>query len=352
MSWRIIRALVIKDIKIFFRDKFFGVMTIFAMALYIVIYFLMPSTMNETIEIGLYVPHAANLFGNIPEHEALIVRTMETEDELKQSIIDKKLYMGISVPDDVLQSVMSGEKPKVFAYYSSEMPDEMKEMYTIFLSEMINEMSGHKLNIDDVEIVLGPDMGGRQIPYSDRMIPLLAFMIIIMETFGLANLIASEVEKETVQALLATPMKVVDLFVGKGITGVSLAFVQVVLFFAVTGSLTRNISLVMLSLLLGSIMVTGLAFLIASISRDLMSVVGWGTLLVIVLGIPAVSIIFPGPVSGWIKVIPSFYLVDTLHRAVNFDIGWNGNATNVLSLVGFNIVFITLGIMTLKRKLA
>ena len=134
------------------------------------------------------------------------------------------------------------------------------------------------------------------------------------------------------------------------ITGVFLAFSPAVLLMVITGSLTQNVLLIITSLLLGSIMVTGLAFFIASISKDMMSVIAWGTLLMIVLFIPAFTVIFPGPVSGWIKVIPSFFLVDTLHRAVNFDIGWSGNLNNIMFLIGFNIIFVFLGIITLKRK--
>lgn len=349
MSWRTIKTLIAKDFKLFFRNKFFGVMTIFGIILYLVFYFIMPNTVDEKIEIGLYAPQAFSMFYENIE-EGLIIRNMKTEDELKQAVTDKELHIGISIPEDIQKSLMSGKKPQIFVYYSSDLSDEIKEMYTILIGEMINQMSGFEIDIDEVEIVLGPDMGGKQIPYRDRMLPLFAVMLLITETLGLANLITSELEDGTIQALLTTPMKVTDLFVGKGVTGVFLAFSPAVLLMIITGSLTQNVSLIIISLLLGSIMVTGLAFFIASISKDMMSVIAWGTLVMIVLFIPAFTVIFPGPVSGWIKVIPSFFLVDTLHRAVNFDIGWSGNLNNIMFLIGFNIIFVLLGIITLKRK--
>lgn len=350
MNWRTIKTLIAKDFKLFFRNKFFGVMTIFGIILYLVFYFIMPNTVDEKIEIGLYAPQAFSMFYENIEEEGLIIRNMKSEDELKQAVMDKELHIGISIPEDIQKSLLSGKKPQIFVYYSSDLSDEIKEMYTILIGEMINQMSGFKIDIDEVEIVLGPDMGGKQIPYRDRMLPLFAVMLLITETLGLANLITSELEDGTIQALLTTPMKVTDLFVGKGITGVFLAFSPAVLLMVITGSLTQNVLLIITSLLLGSIMVTGLAFFIASISKDMMSVIAWGTLLMIVLFIPAFTVIFPGPVSGWIKVIPSFFLVDTLHRAVNFDIGWSGNLNNIMFLIGFNIVFVLLGIITLKRK--
>lgn len=349
MNWRTIKTIIAKDFKLFFRNKFFSIMTIFGIIIYLVFYFIMPNTVDEKIEIGLYAPQAFSIFYENIE-EGLIIRNMKNEDELKQAVTDKELHIGILIPEDIQKSLISGKKPQIFVYYSSDLSDEIKEMYTILIGEMINEMSGFEIDIDQVEIVLGPDMGGKQIPYRDRMLPLFAVMLLVTETLGLANLITSELESGTIQALLTTPMKVIDLFVGKGVTGVFLAFSPAVLLMIITGSLTQNVLLIITSLLLGSIMVTGLAFLIASISKDMMSVMAWGTLLMIVLFIPAFTVIFPGPVSGWIKVIPSFFLVDTLHRAVNFDIGWSGNLNNIMFLIGFNIIFVFLGIITLKRK--
>lgn len=349
MNWQTIKTLIIKDFRLFIRDKFFGFITIFSIVLYLVIYFVMPKTVDEKIEIGLYSPHSSYSIDKNTEG-GLIFRFVKSEDDLKQAIREKELHIGIFIPEDIQKSLMSGKKPQLLVYYSSEISDEIKEMYTILIGEILNQMSGSKIDIEKTEIILGPDMGGKQIPLRDYMLPLFALMLIVTETLGLANLITSELEKGTIHALLVTPMKVVDLFVGKGITGVFLAFSPAILLLIVTGNLTQNISLIIITILLGSIMVTGLAFFIASISKNIMSVVAWGTLLIIGFLIPGFAVIFPGPVSGWIKIIPSFFLVEILHRAVNFKIGWSGNLNNLLYLIGFNVVFVFLGIITLQRK--
>lgn len=349
MNRRIITTLIVNDYKNLIRDKFVSIMSILGLALFILFYFLMPNNIDETIEIGVYAPHASNMYKNIPE-KALIIREAKTENELKQSIIDKKFFIGISIPDDLLKAAMSGNRPKIFVYHSSGITDEIQEMITVLIGEIVNEMSGYKISIENIEMVLGPDMGGKQIPYRDRLLPCLVFMLLISEIIGLTNLITSELRMGTIQALMTTPMKVVDFFIGKGISGIFLGLSQIALLMILTKSLNQNMSIIVTALLLGSMMVTGLAFIIASISKDMMSVIGWSTLLMIVLVIPPFIVIFPGPVSGWIKTIPSFFLVDVLHRAVNFDIGWRGNVKNILLLSGFNIVFVFTGIVTLKRK--
>jgi ABC-2 type transport system permease protein len=99
-------------------------------------------------------------------------------------------------------------------------------------------------------------------------------------------------------------------------------------------------------------MVTGIGFLLASAGRDLMSVMAWGLPAIIVLAVPAFGVMFPGTVSDWVKVIPSYYLVDTVHLSANFGLGWGDIWQNLLILLGFDIAFIGLGIIALRRKLS
>jgi hypothetical protein len=57
MNPRIVGALVQKDVSLFFRNGFFTVITVLAIVFYLVIYFLMPGSVDETLDIGLYAPN-------------------------------------------------------------------------------------------------------------------------------------------------------------------------------------------------------------------------------------------------------------------------------------------------------
>ena len=91
MNWRIIKSLVLKDFLLFFRDKFFGIMTIAGLIMYIIFYLLMPNKVDEKIEIGLYSALSVNLFEKF-EEEGLVIVKVETDSILKQAIIDKKSW--------------------------------------------------------------------------------------------------------------------------------------------------------------------------------------------------------------------------------------------------------------------
>ena len=95
---------------------------------------------------------------------------------------------------------------------------------------------------------------------------------------------------------------------------------------------------------------TGVAFLIASVGRDLMSVMGWGILALLLLALPTFTVLIPGLVSDWIRLIPSYYLVDTVFQVLNFGATWADVAHNLLLLAAWSAAIMALGVVVLRRK--
>ena len=73
------------------------------------------------------------------------------------------------------------------------MPEEIKDAVEVMIRELAYQQTGQVLTIEITEEILGTDMAGMQIPPRDRIRPLFAILLIMMETFGLANLISEEV---------------------------------------------------------------------------------------------------------------------------------------------------------------
>ena len=348
MNWRIIGALVSKDFSLFFRNRFFAVVTIIGIIAYLAIYFVMPKSVNESLEIGLYAPVIPPAFEQI--EEGLEVQVVESEEALKEAVISGQYVAGITLPVDIMEKFMSGQKPQINVYFASDVPEEIKDTIEVLIRELAFRQTGQALAITMTEEILGQDMIGMPIPPRDRMRPLFAILLILTETFGLANLIREEVERRTIQALLVTPMTVKELFTAKGIVGISLAFGQAILFMAIVGGMSQQPLIILVTLLLGAVLVTGIAFIIASLAKDMMSVMAWGVVTLIPLLVPSTSVIFPGAITGWVKVIPSYYLVDTVHRVANFGAGWGDVWLNLLILVGFDLAIVWIGIIALRRK--
>ena len=349
MNWRIIRALVSKDFSLYFRNRFFAVVTVLGIVFYLAIYFWMPKSVDESLDIGLYTPAMLPAFEQV-EGEGLKLQVVETEEELKEGVINGQYIAGIALPSDIMEDLISGQKPEISLYFSPDVPQETKDAVEFIIRELVYQQTGQPLTVEVSEEILGPDMMGMQIPPRDRIRPLLAVMLLIFETYGLANLIAEEVERGTIQALLVTPVSVRGFFISKGITGISLAFGQAALFMAIVGGMNQQPLIIIVTLLLGAVLVTGIGFIIASLSKDLMSVLAWGMVALIPLFIPSFGVMFPGAVTGWIKFIPSYYLIDTVHRTASFGAGWGDIWLNLLILIGCDLVLVWIGIMALRRK--
>jgi ABC-2 type transport system permease protein len=350
MNPQIVSALVVKDLSLFFRNRFFALITMLALVFYALIYFIMPSSVDEFLELGLYAPQIPPILSGQMENEGLRLVRADSEEALIQAVDDGEVKVGVVIPADLQANLAAGEKERINIYFSASLPAELEGVYDVFLQELAFMMVGQPLQLETVEEILGRDMAGEQIPQRDRMIPLFAVFMLMMETIGLASLISAEVEAGTLQALFVTPLRVEGLFLSKGITGVGLAFVQVALFLLVTGSLAQQPVLILATMLVGSILVTGLAFLLSSASKDMVSVMARGILALLILAIPSFGVMFPGAVSDWVKIIPSYYMVDTVHQAANLGAGWGDLWANLVILSGFSALFFALGIVALKRK--
>lgn len=354
MSWNIIGTLLRKDFMLYFRNRFFAFVTILALVFYILIYLVMPQTVDESLSIAVYAPSIPPIVLNFLSDNDLTIQSFDSDEALQAAVTTGEYPVGIVLSGDFLTSILGGQPTSLRAYFSSNTPVEINDAMRTVLRNAFNELSyslsGSPLNVTFEEEVLGPDMLGQQIAMRDRMLPLFASFLLLVETMGLGSLISEEVERRTLQAVLTTPARVLDVFTSKAILGIGLALVQAVALMALTNTLRANVPLLLVTLLLGSILVTGIAFLIASAARDLMAVLGWGILVILVLSIPSFGVIFPGTVSEWVKAIPSFYLVDTIHRVVNFSADWNAVGPNLLALLAFSVVIFGLGVLALERK--
>jgi ABC-2 type transport system permease protein len=119
---------------------------------------------------------------------------------------------------------------------------------------------------------------------------------------------------------------------------------------ALVGGFNHSPLIVLVTLLLGSAMVVGIGFLLASLARDVTVVTGWGVLIMIILAVPGFGSTIPGLLSGWTKIIPSFYLTDTVSRVVNYGAGWGDISLNIAILAAFTSAAVALGLFSLRRR--
>lgn len=344
-------AMLRKDLILYFSNRFFAFITVLGLVFYIGAYFVMPKTVDETIELAFYAPTLPEQLQNqLQEAEGVRVIPFTSAEAVRTAVADGEYEVGVALADDFAAALAAGRPTTARAWFGAGFPDEFKGLYLTFLDELGYLLGGRPLNVQVTEELIGVDRAGQQIPLRDRMLPLFAVLLLVMEMMGLASLIAGEVGSGTLTALLVTPLRVEGLFLAKGVFGAGLAFAQATLLMALTGGLQRQPGLILLALLLGAIMVTGLAFLIASVAGDLMSVMGWSMLGMLLLALPAFSVLVPGITSGWVQALPSWPLVNTVYRVARDGWGWGDAAGQLLALSLWSAAFTAVGVWVLQRR--
>ena len=349
MNPRIIGSLVRKDLSIFFRNRFFALITVLGIIIYLVVYFVMPTSVDTTLKIGLFEPEAIPALDQLQTEGMEFERTV-SEEQLRQDVSEGKYVAGISLPADTLDRLLAGGKPTISVFFAADTPQETRDAIEAVIRELGYQLTGQSLALEVAQEVLGTDLGGTPLPPRDRLRPLLAVMLIMIETMGLATLISEEIERRTIQALLVTPATAADIFIAKGIAGISLAFGQAALFMAIVGGLNQQPLVVLAALFLGAVLVIAAGFIIGAVAKDILSVLAWSLPVIIILIIPSMGVAFPGSATGWVEALPSYYLVDTVHRASNFGAGWSDVWQDLLILLGFDLALAWLGIVILRRR--
>jgi ABC-2 type transport system permease protein len=349
MNARVIIALLKKDIALFMSNRFYMLITFLGIIFYVAIYFVLPAKVDEKLSLAMYAPVMPPAFSQLANQEGANVELYSSEDTLKQAVLDDDYQVAIALPADIVDTWSKGGRPEITVYYASAVPPEVSAAVVALVKELAYAQTGQALSFETTEEILGPDRLGDQIALRDRLLPLMAVFILLVEILTLASLISVEIEQGTARALLVTPMRTSDMFIAKGVLGVGLAFLQAVLFMAVVGGFSNQPLIILTTLIIGSAMAVGVGFLLASLARDVMSVTGWGILVLIILAIPGFGTAIPGLISDWAKVIPSYYLTDTISQIANYRAGWGEVGTNLAILAGFTAVVIWAGMFTLRR---
>lgn len=351
MDFKRIGVLIKKDINLFFKNRFFSLITVLGIIFYIVIFFVLPKSVDDRIKIAIFSRKPLSRVYYFLENEDVEVYRVSSIDQLKDMINDEKVSFGIAFPENLKESISKGDAISIKVFVPSSVEKEMREAYQYIAKELAYIELGHSLNIESEEKIIGEDLTGRQIPPSNRIIPIFTLFLILTETLGLSNLIAEEIEVKTIFAILSTPVKVSEVFISKTLVGLITTFIPAIIFITITIGIKGNFPLLVLIILSGSLFTISIGFLVGSISRDFMGVMAYGVLFLIILILPALNVMTPGSFTGWVKTIPSYYLVDALHRVINFGAGFGDVFGYILILLLTGFVLFIIGELAIKRRL-
>ena len=191
--------IILKDLREFSRDRLWMILTPISLIFMIVLFLVLPETLNETITLGVYPSYLAESFSLLIDSETSEFQGLEIigftdEDQLADAVFDGsgEISMGIALPADFTESLLSGSGGSVSVYVSESVPQEMRLALSSGVREIAyaaqavyagrNPLSTLPVTLPDLQSsILGEDMAGRQIPLRDRIRPILVIMILLIE---------------------------------------------------------------------------------------------------------------------------------------------------------------------------
>ncbi len=412
-SITILGAILKKDLQSYARNKIYLFLTLLGLGFFVLIFWLIPDTVEETITIGI-TPSFETMIEETAtelkaegmaekeldflkedileeeisgEEEGIEIIAIEDEKHLK-SIVEgsMELYrledgqleiydttaknaekpsklkeaeqvdldIGLAFPHNYLTAMITGGKSATTIYTDAAVPPEVQEAMQGFVREMSFQIAGHGYPVefpDDELIILGEDRAGAQVSLQEQMRPLLALMVLLLETFAMASLISSEVLQRTITALRVTPMKIGHFLTAKTIFGTALAFSQGVLVLALIGSFTAdNWHFLLLVMFLGAVLFTSVAMIIGAAGKDFMGQLMYALLFTVPLMIPAFAVLLPGTAASWVQFIPSYPFVDLLVGITIYETGWAESWGPLIYSFSWVAVLYVIGLLILKRK--
>ncbi len=369
----IIWAIVLKDLREFSRDRLWIILTPLSLASLIAIFWLLPATVDESVTLGLHPAPMGHLFQTLVgdgegEARALKVVAFTDEKRLAAAVAGEleendaqEVAIGIAFPDDFVGAVQSGKPTTVTVYVNAAVPEEIRRAVTSGVRELAyglqaamalkNPVDALPVTLPAAEtIVVGEDRIGAQVPLREKLRPLMAIIMLVIEAMALAGLVAVEIERRTVTALLVTPATTGDVLAAKGITGAVLGSSQALVFLLATRSFGSHWWLVLILVVLGAAMMSAVGMIAGSAGKDFMSTLFGSIIFIVPLVIPAFATLFPGGTSTWIQWLPSHGLVAAMVDVVGYGRGVSEVAWHLGTTIGWVVVLFATAWLILKRR--
>jgi len=346
---RLIRTIIGKDLRQFARDRFFLFVTVLGLVFYVGMFWVLPDTVDEILQLGVSGDFALQGAG-----PGIDLAAFESEEALRAAVAEGAdgILAGLAFPAGFVPDLRAGRSVTVTMYVGAGIPAGAERAVGGFVEEIGYFVAGIEAPsslLTEVTVV-GVDRAGDPVSLRERFRPMFAFLVLLVESLALASLVSAEIHDRTVTAVLVTPASVGDFLSAKVVLGTALAFTEAVVLLAALSSLGSGVVALLVALFLGAVLVTGFALIAGSTGKDFIGIVFWSMLFLFPLLIPAVAALFPGAAAPWVRVLPSFGLVEAI-VAVTVDGEGLADVAGYLAVVAmWCVAVLGAGLLVLRRR--
>lgn len=165
------------------------------------------------------------------------------------------------------------------------------------------------------------------IPFNKMMVPLiLMFVVGFIGIFTMMSVIGQERSDQTIRAYKVTPSSLGKLLLSKHLLILTVSFITFsIIYLPLMGfdAYIKALLVILPTVLMGS----GIGVILGTFFDNPMGAMGWILLLMVLFGLPAVSLFAPIFSPDWLKFIPSYHTLFGLDAAMfpdsNSSVFWN-----------------------------
>lgn len=353
MNRTAVAAILRKDAQEYRADRFFLLMTVASIIFYPLLFWLLPAAVNETIRIGV-VQTGLDPVLEATSGAGIELTPYSSRADLEEVLVqgEDDLVAGLVFPSDFLATAGTAAAAPVTLLVTADVPPEIETTLQALVSDIAFGLRAEAppVNPQIDAVVLGTDRVGDQVSLREQLRPMIGFFVLIVETFALATLVASEVQQRTVTAVLVTPATKADFLAAKGLLGTGVAFAEAAFVMLLIGAFATGAPILLLTLLLGAAIVTGFGMVAGALGRDFMTVLFTSMLFMIPLMIPAFSALFPGSAASWVQALPTYGFVQIVVEVTTQGAGWAAVTPELLGLAAWGVAAFVLGTVVLGRR--
>jgi len=159
-----IGALIEKDLKLYFRNRFFLVVTLLGLVAFVALYYLMPSKPDDTIATAIVLPENATSEMKAFLSDAMDSNLLASKEELLETVENGDYQAGTVLDEAALAAIDQGKAVTITVYSAPGTTPEFKQalisLYTAGFNNIDLDTGQTKIKINDKIIVLGPDLLG------------------------------------------------------------------------------------------------------------------------------------------------------------------------------------------------
>ena len=254
----------------------------------------------------------SELTASVQELDGMEVSIFEDEDLMKELVESNDLDGGIVLPVGFDEDLRAGDRPEMGFWLGGESLASNRLVLSVTAIDLIREVEGAEAPITVVENVIGDEDA---VPLSDRLTSFVVFYALIIGALYVPAMgLVEEREAGTLSAILVSPVKLAEVFWAKGIFGVVLGAILVVVSLALNGAWEAMSLGLVLAIVLGAIMSMLIGLIYAALSKDATQlytfVKGFG----IFLMAPVAWHIWPDLPQWVARIFPTYWFINPIYE--------------------------------------